>query len=259
MSSYEVCFSNCREVMRELGRILNACFGVTPNEIKVESGFDVDSGYGTLTFIKSGLFVIVEFASECAHLCINNAEGVKDVSEITDIFTATIWRDWDYLEKLIVANKCLISDRMNEVLGAHVLQSDDTVSNGATSYESSDDSHIDNGTVEVQSSSDNSKFRVLSISDVLSSDSRIKDIVALRCDGKTIAVGFILTTGRVDMTVSKLKELGFPQYRIAKKLELECRNGMFLSPSEIRNNCMFPDISENDNICRQVLSLDWVQ
>lgn len=64
---------------------------------------------------------------------------------------------------------------------------------------------------------------------------------------------FRLNNGCLDISVDKGRELGIVPYKISKRVNLKEINGVFASNYECTHRVLFPDISNDDKLCRTLL------
>lgn len=104
------------------------------------------------------------------------------------------------------------------------------------------------------SSEEDTDFVKAAIDDIVSDTSTVV-LSKLMFDGKIIGYRFRLRKGCVDISLEKGRELGIVPYKIGKHINLIDKGGVFASKYECTNKVLFPDISYNDKLCRELLEV----
>ena len=66
---------------------------------------------------------------------------------------------------------------------------------------------------------------------------------------------FRLNNGCLDISIDKGRELGIVPYKVCKRVQLTVTNGVYASKYECTNRVLFPDISNDDELCRRLLEV----
>lgn len=77
----------------------------------------------------------------------------------------------------------------------------------------------------------------------------------LMYDNNLIGYRFRLNNGCLDISIDKGNELGIVPYKVGKRVNLKAINGVLASNYECTNKVLFPDISNNDDLCRRLLEV----
>lgn len=109
------------------------------------------------------------------------------------------------------------------------------------------DDEIDDTFVE-----DKHKFSALNI-DKITSDLSTIVVSKLVFEENLIGYRFRLNNGCLDISIEKGKDLGIVPYKIGKRVQLSSTNGVLVSKYECNNKVLFPDISNDDELCRKLL------
>lgn len=91
--------------------------------------------------------------------------------------------------------------------------------------------------------------------DRITSDLSFAVISKLIFNETLIGYRFRLKNGCLDISVEKGKELGIVPYKIGKRVTLTQINGVYASNYECKNKVLFPDISGDDELCRELLQI----
>ena len=66
---------------------------------------------------------------------------------------------------------------------------------------------------------------------------------------------FRLNNGCLDISIDKGRELGIVPYKVCKRVQLTVTNGVYASKYECTHRVLFPDISNDDELCRRLLEV----
>lgn len=99
---------------------------------------------------------------------------------------------------------------------------------------------------------DEPNFSRLNI-DRITSDLSTVVISKLVYEDNLIGYRFRLNNGCLDISIEKGKELGIVPYKIGKRVPLSATNGVLASKYECNHKVLFPDISNDDELCRKLL------
>lgn len=89
--------------------------------------------------------------------------------------------------------------------------------------------------------------------DRITSDLSVVVISKLMYENSLIGYRFRLNNGCLDISIDKGKELGIVPYKIGKRVQLSAINGVLASNYECKNKVLFPDISNDDTLCKKLL------
>jgi len=108
---------------------------------------------------------------------------------------------------------------------------------------------------EVRGSNDKSaSFSKLNI-ELITSDLSVVVLSKLVYNNELMGYRFRLNNGCLDISIDKGRELGIVPYKVCKRVQLTVTNGVYASKYECTHRVLFPDISNDDELCRRLLEI----
>lgn len=138
-----------------------------------------------------------------------------------------------------------INDYIEQIITAHD-------NSGSKSFKVQSD--LSDDEIDDTSSDSGNNFARLNI-DRITSDLSTVVISKLVFEDNLIGYRFRLNNGCLDISIEKGKELGIVPYKIGKRVPLTAINGVLASKYECNNKVLFPDISNDDELCRRLLEV----
>lgn len=108
---------------------------------------------------------------------------------------------------------------------------------------------------EEETSGDNkfSKELAKSVESIVPDIEQIR-VVSLKLDGEVVAFRFKTNVGAFDMRKSVAFKYGLGGFKTEKFINLQSKNGLLLSKSEIENHAIVPDVSECEEDCKKLIN-----
>lgn len=133
-----------------------------------------------------------------------------------------------YFERLNISYDIMLAENSNSETDLLEDEVDEHTSNSSPAYETADIQRI---------TSDLSKVVVSK----------------LMCNDTLVGYRFRTNNGCLDISIEMGTHLGIVPYKICKRVNLQEVDGVLVSNFEKKNHVLFPDISNNEELCRKML------